>query len=48
MTTLILGIVRRALPALPISIFCGLLFYFTSQYLFGPFAMVLATTQTFI
>lgn len=48
MTTLILGMVRRALPALPISIFCGLLFYFTSRYLFAPMAIVLSTTQAFI
>ncbi|XP_019849528.1 PREDICTED: presenilin-1-like isoform X2 [Amphimedon queenslandica] len=48
MTIIILGIVRRALPALPISIFCGLIFYFSSQYVIAPFAQVLATTQTFI
>ena len=48
MTTLILGIVRRALPALPISITFGLIFYFTSRYVIAPFAVVLATTQTFI
>lgn len=48
MTSLILGIVRRALPALPISIFFGLLFYFSSQYLIAPFASVLATTQVII
>ena len=48
MTSLILGIVRRALPALPISIFFGLMFYFSSQYLIAPFASVLNTTQVFI
>lgn len=48
MTSLILGIVRRALPALPISIFFGLIFYFASQGLIAPFASVLATTQVFI
>ena len=48
MTSLILGIVRRALPALPISIFFGLLFYFSSQYLIAPFVSVLATTQVVI
>jgi hypothetical protein len=48
MTSLILGIVRRALPALPISILFGLLFYFSSQYLIAPFVSVLATTQVYI
>ena len=48
MTSLILGIVRRALPALPISIFFGLVFYFSSQYLIAPFNNVLATSQTII
>ena len=48
MTSLILGIVRRALPALPISILFGLLFYFSSQYLISPFVSVLATTQVYI
>ena len=48
LTSLILGIVRRALPALPISIFFGLMFYFSSRYLITDFVGVLATTQVFI
>ena len=48
LTSLILGIVRRALPALPISIFFGLMFYFSSRYLITDFVAVLATTQVFI
>lgn len=48
LTSLILGIVRRALPALPISIFFGLVFYFTSQHLIAPFVEVLNTQQVFI
>ena len=48
MTSLILGIVRRALPALPISIFFGVIFYFASRYVIAPFAAVLATRQVFI
>ncbi|XP_064402972.1 LOW QUALITY PROTEIN: presenilin-1-like [Halichondria panicea] len=50
LTTLILGLgaVRRALPALPISIFFGLIFYFTSRYLIAPYGAMLATTQVFI
>lgn len=47
-TSLILGMVRRALPALPISIFFGLMFYFSSRFLLSPFVSVLATAQVFI
>lgn len=48
MTTLLLGILRRALPALPISIFFGLLFYFTTQYLQSPMVQLLVDNQVFI
>ena len=48
MTTLLLGILRRALPALPISIFFGLVFYFSTQYLQSPMVQLLADNQVFI
>jgi presenilin 1 len=48
MTTILLGMLRRALPALPISIIFGLIFYFTSRYLLSPFALVLAVHQVFL
>lgn len=48
LTSLILGIVRRALPALPISIVFGLVFYFTSQYILAPYIEVLNVNQVFI
>ena len=47
-TSLILGIVHRALPALPISIFFGLTFYFSSQYIIAPYVEVLNVNQVFI
>ncbi|XP_065882451.1 presenilin-1-like [Dysidea avara] len=48
MTTLLLGILRRALPALPISIFFGLVFYFSTQYLQSPMVQLLVDNQVFI
>ena len=36
-TLIILGIAKRALPALPISIALGTLFYFVSRYVIIPF-----------
>ncbi len=48
LTSLILGIVRRALPALPISIFFGLAFYFASQYIIAPYIEVLNVNQVIL
>lgn len=48
LTCLILGIMHRALPALPISIFFGLVFYFSSQYILAPYVEVLNVNQVFI
>ena len=47
-TSIILGIVRRALPALPISIFIGLAFYFSSQYMIAPYIEFLNVNNLFI
>ena len=48
LTSLILGVMRRALPALPISIFFGLVFYFASQYVLAPYVEILNVNQIFI
>ncbi|CAL8091639.1 unnamed protein product [Calicophoron daubneyi] len=46
-TLIVLGITRRALPALPISIACGILFYFVTSAVISPFLEVLATQRLF-
>jgi len=47
-TLLLLAILRKALPALPISIGLGLLFYFLTRIFLLPFVIVLGKNQVFI
>jgi len=47
-TLLLLAIFRKALPALPISIAFGILFYFLTRVFLLPFVIVLGENQIFV
>ncbi|KAL3308070.1 hypothetical protein Ciccas_013402 [Cichlidogyrus casuarinus] len=46
-TIIILGIMRKALPALPVSIACGILFYFCTSLVMSPFVTQLFNNRIY-
>jgi len=48
LTLLLLVLYQRALPALPISIALGIIFYLLTSILLSPFSESLATKQVFV
>ncbi|XP_003370502.1 presenilin-2, partial [Trichinella spiralis] len=47
LTLFLSAIFEKALPALPISILLGILFYFATSLVISPFANTLASNQIF-
>uniref|UniRef100_A0A0N4UBG5 Sulfate_transp domain-containing protein n=1 Tax=Dracunculus medinensis TaxID=318479 RepID=A0A0N4UBG5_DRAME len=44
-TLVLLAVFRKALPALPVSIFAGLIFYFSTREIVTPFCTAISLRQ---
>ena len=47
MTLLLLGLLGHALPALPLSIALGIIFYFLTRYVTSPFLLTTSAAQIY-
>jgi presenilin 1 len=47
-TLILLSVYRSALPALPISIFLGVIFYLTTKVVIEPWAETIMTTPIYV
>ncbi len=47
LTIIALGVAQKALPALPISIACGIVFYFTTAVVITPFVELTSQARVY-
>lgn len=47
-TLILLGVFRKALPALPISIFLGIVFFFVTRFFLLPYILLIGSVSVFV